>query len=177
MMTTSVNDKNKIEIAATLKRLTTLSSYYFDIRLIDNIHHYYYYSIVLELLIHLNDLMQKLKNVNEEIELNDDMPATSSCRNITELVNFFRNVGCHNTKKERYNTKGHLFSNNVFAAYPPHLDDITILTGDEYILVKGHILKAYEIILLRFSNHPLLIEIEDYKWAVLYAKAQGININ
>lgn len=168
-----VTEHNKAEIATTLMRLATLMSRQYDIRDKRRLDDYFYYSVLLEILIHLNDLLQKLKSSGNGILFSDHIPEKSKFKDVTSLINFFRNVGCHNDKKERYNSKGNLYSSNIFYGYQFD-DEISLHTGDEVIFVKRHIIKVYEMVMQKFANNPILENNEEYKWAIIYADSQGI---
>jgi len=151
------------EIASTLKRLSTLIVGEFDITDFKNIHKDYYFSIITEILIHLNDLLQKLKQDNNEIIFDVTIEGTVEYEysDITSLVNHFRNAACHNDSDRRKTKQGNLFANCVFAAFD-YPDDITLIMGDSKLLIRRHIINAFKEAFKKYSSYQLVAEQTDY---------------
>ena len=164
-----MTDKFIIEVSTTLKRLTHLFSKGINITHKENIYELWYYSVILEILIHLKDLTQKLKKLNNGIYFSDDIPATKDYDNITSLVAHFRDAACHNDSERRRNKKGYLYAGNVFAAYD-YIDDITILMGDSKILLKRHLLRLYKEVMQKFIDYEVFNNNDDFKEALEWAK-------
>ena len=164
-----MTNKFIIEVSATLRRVTNLFSRGINITDKENIYELWYYSVILEILVHLKDLTQKLKKLDNGIYFSDDIPVTKDYNNITSLVAHFRDAGCHNDSERRRNKKGYLFAGNVFAAYD-YVDDITILMGDSKILVKRHLLRLYKEVMQKFIDYKVFDDNDDFKEAVELAK-------
>ena len=158
-----------VEVSATTLRLTKLFSRGINITHKDNIFEIWYYSVIVEILIHLKDLTQKLKKLNNGIHFTDDIPTTKYYNDITSLISHFRDAACHNDSERRRNAKGYLFSGNVFAAYD-YIDDITILIGDGKVLVKRHLLRAYKEVFQKLIAYQTFDGNDDFKEAVDLAK-------
>lgn len=165
-----------IEVSATAKRLTILFSRAVNILDRNNIHEIWYFSVIVEILIHLKDLAKKLEKLGEGIHFKDDIPTTKDYSEITSLVSHFRDAACHNDSKRRLTSTGHLFANNVFAAYD-YDDDITVLMGDSKILVKRHLLRLYKEIMLKLIAYKKFGDNDDFKYAVDLAKHLNLITN
>lgn len=143
----------------------------FDITDKKHIRYYYYWSIITEVLIHLRDLLHKLDGVGKRIDFKDDIDhnPTYKIKDVTDLITYFRDAACHNESHKRRNKKGYLFAANVYAAwnYP---DDITLLMGDFSLLVKRHLVRAYRMVLERFSSLDEFLENEDFQFALKTAQ-------
>lgn len=158
-----------IEVSSTTLRLTKLFSRGVNITYKENIHEIWYYSVIVEILIHLKDLTQKLKKLNDGIHFTDDIPESEKYKDITSLIGHFRDAVCHNDSQRRRNAKGYLFAGNVFAGYD-YEDDITILMGDSKVLVKRHLLRTYKEVLNKLISYKCFDTNDDFRQAVDLAK-------
>jgi hypothetical protein len=138
-----MNKECIVEVSATIKRVAILFSLGFENTDKKNIHETYYFSVITEILIHLNDLAQKLKKFDNGIYFTDDIPVTKDYKDITSLVAYFRNAACQNTSLNRRTLKGFLYANNVFAG-DEYADDITIIMGDSKLFVNRHLVRLYK---------------------------------
>ena len=157
-------------IAETVHRSLPITfSLGFEITDKKNIHETYYFSVITEILIHLNDLAQKLKNLDNGIFFTDDIPVTKDYKEITSLVAWFRNAACHNSSPNRRTQKGLLYANNVFAGdeYP---DDITIIMGDSKLFVNRHLVRLYQETLRKFMCYEELHSNASFKCAIKLAR-------
>jgi hypothetical protein len=158
-----------VEVSATIKRVAVLFSLGFEITDRKNIHETYYFSVITEVLIHLNDLAQKLKNIDDGIYFTDDIPTTKDYSEVTSLIRYFRNAACHNGSPKRRTQKGFLYANNVFAG-DEYTDDITIIMGDSKLFVNRHLVRLYKEILIKFTGYKELHSNKNFKYAIELAK-------
>jgi hypothetical protein len=124
-------------------------------------------------LIHLRDLLHKLNMVGKRINFKDDIEPSPSYKinDVTDLITYYRDAACHNESHKRRNKKGYLFASNVFAAWD-YPDDITLLMGDFRLLVKRHLVRAYHLVLERFSSLDEFLENEDFQFALKTPQVQ-----
>jgi hypothetical protein len=164
-----MNKECIVEVSATIKRVAILFSLGFEITDKKNIHETYYFSVITEILIHLNDLAQKLKKFDNGIYFTDDIPVTKDYKDIISLVGYFRNAACHNTSLNRRTLKGFLYANNVFAG-DEYADDITIIMGDSKLFVNRHLVRLYKETLKKFIAYEELHSNANFKYAIDLAK-------
>lgn len=168
-----MKDSFIVEVSTTIKRLTYLFSLGINVTDKSKIHEIWYFSVITEILIHLKDLTQKLKSLDNGIHFTDDIPKTNDYSEITSLVSHFRNAACHNDSQRRRNSQGYLFASNVFAAYD-YPDDITILMGDAKIFVNRHMLRLYKEILQKLIAYKTFDKNEKFIEAIELAKYLGL---
>jgi len=108
-----------------------------------------------ELMICLNDLLQKSKNEGLRIAFTDNVDITPDISDITDLVNTIRNAVCHihspshmltDTIKFTFNTaygKGAVAKINDIVITSDFPDDIAFFFGKERIYMKRHIHRAF----------------------------------
>lgn len=117
-------------------------------------------SIYMELMIHLNFLLQVCKKepFNHKINWNDDMQLSgnSNIKGITDLINNFRNGLCHldsDRKNADRNKNAILFSHlgpnqkikiSDFEIKNPYNDDIGFVHGKEIVFLRRHIWRIYD---------------------------------
>src|SRR5262245_11345645 len=58
-------------------------------------------SVFLEILIHLNELLQIDKSHNKRLKFKEDITGSQN-NDITDLINDFRNAACHSESKRRW---------------------------------------------------------------------------
>ena len=149
-----------------MRRVGDLFFGYFDIFDRKNIHHYYYFSVIAEIITHLRDITTKIGKLGEKINID---VSEMGCRSITKLITFFRDALCHNESNNRRNSKGFIFSHNVYAAYD-FPDEITILTGDFRIYVRRHLFLTYIQAIQIFSSYKEFQTNEDFSAVLLTVK-------
>lgn len=145
---------NPLETAHTIRRLTQLfNPAQFDLTGKDEIWLFYYHSIICEILIHLRDLLEKLKKEGIEIKRSDSIIEQSNLKekNITELITYCRDACCHNDSHKRRTSAGVLYSQNVHRAFD-YTDDVTIIFGDNKLLVRRHLIWLYKRVVNEFKN-------------------------
>jgi len=165
---------NIAETSLTIYRLTYLfMPYVFDIRDFKNIHEHYYFSVITEILIHLRDLLFKLDAIGNRVDFRDyiEPQPNKGITDITDLIKFYRDAACHNESPNRRNSKGYLFSGNVFAAYDFE-DDITLLMGDSKLYVKRHLFRLYQTVLQRFASYIEFYQDPNFREALRNGQAQ-----
>jgi hypothetical protein len=144
-----------IEISHTIRRLTYLFAPHFDITESKSVDEYYYWSVVLEILIHLNDLLLKLDKIGRRINRVDfvDFKVQSERKiyDITDMINYFRNAGCHNDSDKRRNKGMFLWSAIVFGAYD-YKDEVTIIMGDSALYARQHLVEVYRLVFIEFES-------------------------
>lgn len=134
-----------------------------------------------EIMIFLNDLLQKAKDFNIRITFNEDMTLIGKVNDITDTVNTIRNAVCH------IPSKTHLFddTNNIRATFnvaygyqlnfmsingvkigSDYSDDVCFWFGKFKIYIYRHIHRAKEeakisfTLLIVFSAFPLFVALD-----------------
>jgi hypothetical protein len=135
-----------IEVSHTIRRLTYLSAPHFDITEPKSVNEYYYWSVVLEILIHLNDLLLKLDSIGKRIDSTDytdfKVQPGRKINDINDLINYYRNAGCHNDSDRRRNDQGYLNAAISYGAYD-FRDEVSILMGESKLYARRHLVKIY----------------------------------
>jgi hypothetical protein len=118
----------------------------------------FFQSAFIEVMIRLNDLLQKAKNVQLSVTFTDDVTIIGNVKNITDLVNMVRNAVCHSPSKNHivddvYNIKStynitfgiHRTSVNIGSnTYGSnYADDISLQFGKHTIYIYRHIHRAF----------------------------------
>lgn len=112
-------------------------------------------SVFTELMIRLNDLMQKLKQLGKRISFTDDI---GSVGDITDLINKIRNAVCHIESGEHLLDKERKVKFTFNVAYgkanvalingkqvtSDYEDDICFFFGEHKIYLKRHIIRALQ---------------------------------
>ena len=115
-------------------------------------------SAFIEILIHLNYILQKLSSENSRVTWFDDVQTNQKIKDITDLVNDLRNAACHSESPKNYisnsNTK---FVFNIFIGNCPNAiqigniflgndyqNDIAFYYGDKRIYLVRHIKRLLE---------------------------------
>jgi hypothetical protein len=125
----------------------------------ENIKHWYYTSVMIAVLVHLDFILQEINNMGAEIDFTDDIPTYKGNRrdayhNVTTLLHFFRNAACHAATTKRLTPKKAMMAFVYQHGLKPdrlgmpHLcqyeDDIAMLMGHHVLYVKRHILRAFK---------------------------------
>jgi len=131
----------------------------------------FYGSVLLEIIVHLSDLLQKLKRIDptKAILFTDDITPyygigkANKYENITDLITFFRNAGCHIGSSKRYaqDGKAHAWSvqvgNNPILEYPTvgkYSDDAIVIMGNHRLYIKRHIVRSFKEMLSAYRSLP-----------------------
>lgn len=133
---------------------------YFNVFDRNNIHHYYYFSVIAEIIIHCRDIVSKVGLLGEKINI--DLTVTGF-KSANKLIRFFRDAICHNDSPNRINSNGFIHSHNINAAlyYP---DEITINTGDSTLHLRRHLFLSYIQALQIFSAYQEFQTNEDFRF-------------
>lgn len=102
-----VSDNFRFEIVCSLRRLQPL----FESKILwetkDNL---FRESVYIEVLIRLNDLLQKSRIIGKRMSFVDDIKVGGEISDITDLVRVFRDCVCHmDTKKRNHGEKSYAF--------------------------------------------------------------------
>lgn len=116
-------------------------------------------SAFIEILVRLNYILQELSKKNSRIIWNDDIQTSQNIKDITDLVNNFRNAVCHSDSPRNYVSNTSIKSVfNTFVGKCPNAvqigenqtlggeyeDDIAFYYGDKRIYLIRHIKKLLE---------------------------------
>ena len=162
----------QIEVQSEIERLQTL----FNTGLITNpklnSSNPFYISVLTEILILLNDLLQKVKNTNrisfkEYIDVNKNFEGDGK-NDITDLIRYLRNAVCHIDNDKRDLVKGWIVSFNFIHGYtrttpdnpPDNVDDLAILMGGTRLYINSHLVRVWEEIKLAYFS---MKEFEDFQ--------------
>lgn len=142
----------KTQIESDLSRLTILvdTGVFHDEVLI-----VFQESVFTEIMIKLNDLLQKLKNLGRRLDFKEDIENASD---ITDLISNIRNAVCHmNSDEHMLDTEGKIkFSFNIAHGKVNLLslgkrkltanyeDDICFFFGENKVYLKRHIIRCIE---------------------------------
>lgn len=124
----------------------------------------FFESVVTQVLVCLNDVLQKLSQANQRITFTDDIPQNGEPgRDVTWLINLCRNCACHIEKDEnRVDASLQLFNVvgggndqiivNGARLGCDYLDEIAIYWGRFRLLLNRHMLRAFDEAVQRFSG-------------------------
>lgn len=111
----------------------------------------------IELLIALRDLMYKAEKHVSRVAFADDVLTTAQVHDVSALIKYVRDALCHPDSDNHYFEKGNIkstfnvcFGKGVLLKTPdfeqssPYTDDICFFFGSQRILLKRHIVRAYE---------------------------------
>jgi hypothetical protein len=111
----------------------------------------------IELLIALRDLMYKAEKYVSRVAFADDVLATDQIHDVSALIKYVRDALCHPDSDNHYIEKGNIkstfdacFGRGVLLKTPdfeqssPYADDICFFFGSQRILLKRHIVRAFE---------------------------------
>lgn len=116
-------------------------------------------SAFIEILIRLNDVLQKLKNHGNKINWTDDVNVDQKIKDIADLVNSLRNAACHIDSPENYVKNSNIkFVFNTFVGRcsntvkigenislgNKYQDDTAFYYGDKRIYLVRHIKRLLE---------------------------------
>lgn len=150
-----MEETNKYEIKLDLERLgAILSSGIFQSA---NQKHPLLQSAITELLVCLNDLLQKCRAEGKRIDFNDDVNVTDKVKDVTDLINKMRNAACHipsgdrDFKTERGcgtnmflvgygDTSGVIIAGEVLGGI--YSDDVFIGYGGHLVYINRHVVRA-----------------------------------
>jgi len=111
-------------------------------------------SAFIEMMICLRDLVYKCEKYATRISFSDDINCTDQIKDITDLIIFTRDAGCHQNIPNHYIGSNRLSFNVVYGKTPnaffingvtlgcDYSDDICFLFGEQKIYLSRHILKA-----------------------------------
>ena len=137
----------KIQIESDINRVTTLmNSGIFNASVLRTFQE----SVFTEIMIKLNDLLQKLDKLKNRIDFKDDVIGDMD---ITDLISKIRNAVCHmdsgehilENNKFTFNIaygKGNILSINGVNITSDYDDDICFFFGENKIYLKRHILRV-----------------------------------
>ena len=118
-------------------------------------HSPYFQPCITQVLIELNDVLQKAAKKNLRVDFIDDIPQATNAKDITDLINDCRNASCHVPSGTR------IFENNKFtfcviSGYNPQAmminetalgcdyhDDIAIFWGNTRLYLVRHLFRAF----------------------------------
>jgi hypothetical protein len=115
----------------------------------------YFQACITQVLIELNDVLQKAAKKNLRITFTDDIPQSAKAKDITDLINDCRNASCHVASGKRMfeNSK---FTFCVISGYSPQAmlvngtalgcnyhDDIAIFWGNTRLYLVRHLFRAF----------------------------------
>ena len=123
-------------------------------------------SAFIEILIRLNDVLQKLNTNNSRITWNDDVKTDEGINDITDLVNKLRNAACHIDSGENYTGNGTIkfVFNRISGKIPnavqlgniilgnEYRDDIAFYYGDKRIYLRRHVERLLKELPLEISK-------------------------
>ncbi|MGN6437524.1 MAG: hypothetical protein ACTHMM_13370 [Agriterribacter sp.] len=137
---------------------------------------YFYLSILTELLILMRDLTQDLARKGKRVPIKLSNERLSErypkIKDITDLVNYFRNVACHNEIKTRRNSKGKLIHSNIHRNYPTS-GEITLEAADFELYINSDLVPLYKSILKRYKTITGFANNTNFLQAIKNAEAQG----
>jgi hypothetical protein len=123
----------------------------------NNAGHPLFRAAFVELLINLRDLMYKAEKYTARISFTDDVTMTQDVKDVTGLIKYVRNALCHPDSDNHYIEKGNvkatfnvifgkgtLLKMGEFEQSSPHQDDTCFFFGSQRILLRRHILRAFD---------------------------------
>ena len=164
------NRQTKFEVQSNFNRLNILFNTNFIQNYLNTIHPFYL-SVLIEMLIILDDLLSKIKEINR-VAFKDDVPQDvklygDSKNDITDFVRYFRNAVCHinNDKRAVGDTinvisfcmsvgVGKLFETDEVHVGGKYEDDACLMMGDKQLYIKRHITRVYEELKLIYFAIP-----------------------
>lgn len=175
------DDINRIEIILGTRIFTRTNS-----------EHPLFKSAFIELMICLNDLLQKAKDFKVPVTFTDDIVFTGKVENITDTISMVRNALCHTPSKQHilgdnfqlkatFNVnwgKTGMNINGVFIG-SDYADDVSFHFGKHKIYLYRHIYRALEEVkinlayLIVFASFPELVGLQITELAALSLPLNG----